>query len=97
MTNMTKIGRTATSVKTDGNGNVQVRYHSTIVFERRGNEITVRHGGWVTPTTRTRINQAFSVYGIAACACIRNGELLIERFDGRPTLSVPNGPLTWTV
>jgi len=94
MANMMKIGRTATTV-VETDGNVQVKYHSTIVFERRGAQITVRHGGWVTPTTCRRINQAFSVYRVSAHARILKGELLIERFDGRPELTVPNGPLTW--
>ena len=89
-----KIGEHATCVL-EIDGDVQVQYRSTIVFEKRGAQITVRHGGWVTPTTCRRINQAFSVYRVSAHARILKGELLIERFDGRPELTVPNGPLTW--
>ena len=94
MPNMTKIGKTATTVVETGE-DVKVQYHRTVVFEKRGAQITVRHGGWVTPTTCRRINQAFSVYRVSAHARILKGELLIERFDGRPELTVPNGPLTW--
>jgi hypothetical protein len=96
MPNMTKIGKTATSVVEDANG-VQVRYHDTIVFEKHGFEISVRHGGWVTATTQRRINQAFYVYGVLARAYIKDGKLLIERWDGRPTLTVPSGSLNWTI
>lgn len=53
-----KIGKTATTVATDSNGVTRVTYHSTVVVAFDKDTITLCHGGWKTPTTKTRMNQA---------------------------------------
>lgn len=45
------------AVLNDGQ-NIAVIYHRTTVFEKRGNKITLRTGGWQTISTKFVINRA---------------------------------------
>ena len=59
------IGRTATLVARGLGQAVHVIYHDTVVWERSfdGKVITLRTGGYKTPTTKRRMNQAFQQFG----------------------------------
>lgn len=46
------------------NGRLTVVYHSTPVVERTETEIVLDTGGWFTQTTKTRMNQASSQFGL---------------------------------
>ena len=63
MASLRKIGSHRTTV-THGDGVVRVTYHQTCVVEVRGGTITLRAGGWRTPTTKTRMNQAANQFDL---------------------------------
>ena len=50
-----QIGRVATTVHTNEQGQTQVVYHSTAVVNFKHKLIVLNHGGWMTATTKTRI------------------------------------------
>lgn len=58
-----KLGTLSTSVRTEG-GWTHVRYHSTDVVSFNASTIILRTGGWNTPTTRRRMNQAAKQFGL---------------------------------
>lgn len=69
MSQQQTIGRTATSVSGDGEGNTEITYHSTRVVIFNPDLIILDSGGWFSNTTKARMNQAsntfklgFSVY-----------------------------------
>lgn len=68
MSQQTKVGRTATTIKTI-DGWINIQYHSTTVVKFNDKQIVLNSGGWRTATTKTRMNQTshqfdlgFSVY-----------------------------------
>ena len=61
MANQKQVGRVATSVVTE-NGITSVYYHGTPVVRWGGGLIILNTGGWFTPTTKTRMNQAANQY-----------------------------------
>lgn len=66
MTQISKCQGVATTVYTDDNGALCVRYHQTVVWQRTAEgSIILRTGGWRTATTKTRMNQAFNQFGPA--------------------------------
>ena len=62
MGQQTKVGRTATTVHTTEEGQTQVIYHSTAVVNFTDKRIILNHGGWMSATTKTRMNQASVQY-----------------------------------
>ncbi len=64
-----KIGKTATNVyreidPVNGIENTCIRYHSTVVVKFNRNVIVLNSGGWRTVTTKLRMNQASSEFGL---------------------------------
>lgn len=59
MGKLDQIGTHKTSIYTDSDGSLCVKYHATVVAKRdaRG-KITLNSGGWRTVTTKARMNQA---------------------------------------
>ena len=54
-----KVGRVATAVTQGEDGVRRVTYHATdVVTVYPNGRIDLNHGGWQTPTTKTRMNQA---------------------------------------
>jgi hypothetical protein len=58
MSQVTQIGRVATTVHTNEDGQTVVIYHQTPVVKFDSKHIILNHGGWTTNTTKTRMNQA---------------------------------------
>ena len=59
-----KLGKTATTVSKK-DGVLRVTYHNTVIVEVAANgDITLDHGGWMTQTTKTRMNQASSQFDL---------------------------------
>lgn len=57
------VGSHATNVFS-GEGFTRVVYHSTIVVKWNGDEIVLDTGGYETVTTKLRMNQASTQYGL---------------------------------
>lgn len=75
MPQMSHISRNNTSIKNDAYG-ISVTLHGTTVFEfnKRSGEIKLDSGGWMTSTTKNRINQAFNKLGLAYTLSQKEGE-----------------------
>ncbi len=58
MSQQSKIGTRATTVHTNEQGQTQVIYHTTAAVNFNPKLIILNHGGWMTNTTKTRMNQA---------------------------------------
>lgn len=58
------IGSHKTAVYTDSNGTLCVKYHNTIVWQRKPDgTVILDSGGWRTRTTSLRMCQAFRQFG----------------------------------
>ena len=64
MGQQSQVGRTATTIHTNEQGQTQVIYHSTPVVSFNQSQIYLNHGGWMTATTKTRMNQAARQYNL---------------------------------
>lgn len=64
MSRYNEIGRTATTVVSDGNGNTVLTYHNTKVVVWNDQFITLNSGGYQTNTTKLRMNQAAQVHNL---------------------------------
>lgn len=62
MSQQYKIGRTATTIAGDGDGNTEITYHSTRVVIFNADLITLDSGGWHSATTKVRMNQAANTF-----------------------------------
>lgn len=64
MATMSKVGKTATTVR-KADGVLSVVYHSTEVVKANDDgTITLNTGGWRTVTTKARMNQAANQFGL---------------------------------
>jgi len=58
---MNKIGKTATSIKTEQEL-TKIIYHDTCIVKFNHEKIILNSGGWRTATTKRRMNQISNVY-----------------------------------
>ena len=66
MTQTSKVTGVATTVYTDEDGSLCVKYHNTTVWRKRPDgSVMLNAGGWKTATTKNRMNQAFNQFGPA--------------------------------
>ena len=63
MAQQQKVGRVATTIHTE-DGSTRVIYHQTTVVQFDNDLIVLDTGGWKTPTTKTRMNQAASQFNL---------------------------------
>ena len=64
MAQLSQVGRGATTIHTTKEGQTQVIYHSTPVVSFNRKLIILNHGGWMTSTTKNRMNQASNQFGL---------------------------------
>lgn len=64
MSRYNEIGRTATTVASNGDGSTAVTYHKTKVVVWNDQFITLNSGGYLTNTTKLRMNQAAVVHNL---------------------------------
>ena len=64
MPQISRLGRTATTVHANDHGEMVVTYHSTAVVTFTEKKVKLDSGGWRTATTRTRMNQAANQFGL---------------------------------
>lgn len=90
MSQLSKVGKVATTVRGKMQGGfLSVVYHQTEVVRVENGTITLNHGGWLTATTKTRMNQAANQYGLPFMVYQRNGSWFVDR-NGK-TLEWPSG------
>lgn len=76
MAQLSRVGKTATSVFTDEYGALCCIYHATCVAKRQPDgSIELDSGGWRTVTTKTRMNQFAHQY------CERGVFLSLDEFE----------------
>jgi len=75
---MGKIGKVATKIRRDENGNVFVRYHNTDVVTITDHSVILNHGGWITRTTLRRMNQASEQWNLGYRVFQRKGHLMLH-------------------
>lgn len=82
------IGRTATSIRKEA-GVTAVRYHSTDVVKFTNTSITLNSDGWRTVTTKRRMNETASQFGLGYSVFqkahhwyVRLGEQVLDFEDG---------------
>ncbi len=91
MSQQHRIGRVATSVKGRmKNGLLSVVYHATEVVKVEDGFITLDHGGWLTTTTKTRMNQASNQFGLGFYVFQKAGEWFITLPTGK-VIDFPEG------
>ena len=88
MTQQHKVGTTATTINC-GDNSGQVKYHNTVVVEWTKDTITLNSDGWLTATTKTRMNQTsqqfdlfFSVWQKNHSWFVSFKNVTVEFFDG---------------
>ncbi|MFW6272830.1 MAG: hypothetical protein ACOC2U_03525 [bacterium] len=60
---MAQVGSHKTTITNDGNYQ-KVTYHNTDVVKFNEKEIILNSGGWLTNTTKTRMNQASNQFNL---------------------------------
>ena len=63
MAQIMEVGKHATSIRTE-NGVTAIRYHNTDVVKFDAKTVTLNSGGWLTNTTKARMNQASNQFGL---------------------------------
>jgi len=76
------LGKTSTTVRSEGDGHLSVVYHATEVVKRENGVITLDTGGWKTATTKTRMNQASSQFGLGYNVFQKNHEWFVD-YEGK--------------
>lgn len=77
MAQQNTIGSHKTSVFTE-DGYTKVIYHNTAVVKFNRDEIILNSGGWLTNTTKTRMNQASNQYCLAIRVYQKNHDWFVE-------------------
>tara|TARA_R110002020_G_scaffold467856_5_gene691720 strand:- start:270 stop:710 length:441 start_codon:yes stop_codon:yes gene_type:complete len=78
MGNLKQIGGWKTNVYTDDNGYKCVKYHDTDVVKFNADYIILNHNGWVTDTTKKRMNQASDEYDLGFRVSQRKGQWYVD-------------------
>lgn len=75
-----RLGKTATSVRTDEHG-THVRYHDTDVVTFTPDKVILRTGGWYTVTTKARMNQAARQFRLPYGVSQRKSKWYVSRWN----------------
>lgn len=73
-----KLGTTATAVFTDDDGMTVIVYHSTPVVKFGTETIKLNNGGYLTATTKTRMNQASNQFDLGYSVTQKDGEWFVN-------------------
>lgn len=94
MAQQNKLGKVATTVTGNSLDNIRVTYHSTdivTVTKVKGKlRITLDTGGWFTPTTKTRMNQASNQFGLGYRVYQDKGSWYVKKYNGKEIPFVGN-------
>ena len=90
MSQQSKIGKGNTTVRGNiANGELSVVFHTTEIVNVSKGIVTLKTGGWMTATTKTRMNQAANQYGLGYSVWQKKGEWFVS-YKGE-TLSFTGG------
>lgn len=73
-----QIGKISTNVFTDDDGYTKVIYHNTCVVKFNEDWIILNTGGWNTPTTKRRMNQASNQFRLDYLVYQQDGEWYVQ-------------------
>ena len=102
MARQDKIGTTATTVAIDADGVTRMTYHQTHVVtvhppnDQGARKVVLNSNGWRTVTTKTRMNQASSQFGLGFRVFQKAGEWFVALPGVRRSLSYNDG-MSFTV
>lgn len=85
MPQIQRVKGVATSIRTEHlgkNPSTIIQYHDTDVVSFNTEEIVLNNGGYITVTTRTRMNQASNQFGLGYHVSIKQGEMYVT-FKGK--------------
>ena len=77
MASMAQVGSHKTSIFTE-NGMTKVIYHNTPVVTFNNEKVILRCGGWLTNTTKTRMNQASNQFDLGYSVYQKNHEWYVS-------------------
>lgn len=77
MSQQYKVGKHATTIRKSENY-LAVRYHATDIVKADDEDIVLDHGGWCTPTTKTRLNQASNQFDLGYHVYQKDGDWFVE-------------------
>jgi len=77
MSQQYKLGKLHTTVTRQGESTI-VTFHTTPVVTFGGKKVTLDTGGWFTPTTKTRMNQASRQFGLGFSVFQKKGKWCAE-------------------
>lgn len=86
------LGKTATTVAVQ-DGTWRVTYHQTVVAEWNDMFVTLRTGGYFTKTTKKRMNEASSQFGLGFSVYQKKGSWFVDYNDN--TYKFENDTLTF--
>ncbi len=73
------LGKTATTISRDPvSGETVVTYHNTVVVSFDRETVTLDSGGYRTATTKTRMNQAASQFGLGFLVFQKGGDWYVR-------------------
>lgn len=80
---LSRIGKVSTKVKKDADGITRVVYHHTaVVTVEPSGRVILDHGGWMTATTKVRMNQASNQLGLGFTVWQKKGKWFVA-IDGQ--------------
>lgn len=90
MSQQSKLGTTATSLWVSSDGWTRVKYHDTTIIKWNEDSIVLDSGGWMTATTRRRMNQAAKQFKLSFRLVQQDSAWLVVLGAGR-TLNFSDG------
>ena len=91
MAQQSRVGTHATKIHQHGE-NTYITYWSTDVVAFDSKWIMLRHGGWMTPTTKTRMNQAARQFSLGYTVYQKAGQWYAITPEAE---TIPFGPEGW--
>lgn len=76
-----RVSGVATKIREEA-GYTVVRYHSTDVVKFNSQEIILDSGGYLTVTTKLRMNQASNQYGLGYYVYQQKGDWFVRYYEG---------------
>lgn len=90
MSRMDRLSPYRTAWTTSAYGG-SVTYAHTEIVRWEGSQVTLRSGGWETPTTKRKMNQAARQFGLRYSVYQHKGDWFVRIGRGRPAVPFVDG------